>query len=121
MFENRPTQIAGVLYILFIILFTIGIILNRDIWLRLFIILLISIPYTILSLYDIDCVFIGDCDTWGWIKGVLFMLYLITTIILAIFIIAFAKKLTIINNEMKTNEIKTNENQLDENQLDENQ
>ena len=89
MFENRPTQIAGVLYILFIILFTIGIILNRDIWLQLFIILLISIPYTILSLYDIDCVFIGNCETWGWIKGVLFILYLILLIVAAVIIIMF--------------------------------
>ena len=105
--SSGPIQVAGLLYLLFVILFIIIIILNSKNWLILFFILLISIPYTLLTLYDIDCIFNGNCQVWGWIKGVLFILYLITTIILAIFIIAFAKKFTIINNEMKINETKT--------------
>jgi hypothetical protein len=102
-----PVKVAGLLYFLFVILFIIIIILNSKNWLVLFVILLLSIPYALLTLYDIDCIFNGNCIIWGWIKGVLFMLYLITTIILAIFIIAYARKFTIINNEMKINEIKT--------------
>ena len=107
MLINSPVQVAGMLYLFFVLLFIIIIILNSKNWLVLFVILLISIPYALLTLYDIHCIFNGDCQVWGWIKGVLFILYLITTIILAIFIIAFARKFTIINNEMKINEIKT--------------
>jgi hypothetical protein len=90
MFENKPTQFAGVLYFVFVILFIVLISLNKEVWLTLFILLLISIPYTLLTLYDIDCVFNGNCAVWGWIKGALFMLYLLTLIIMSIFIIANA-------------------------------
>ena len=88
MFENKPTQIAGVMYLLFVLLFIVIISLNTQVWLTLFIILIISVPYTLLTIYDIDCVFDGNCNVWGWIKGGLFMLYLLTLIIMSIFIIA---------------------------------
>ena len=88
MFENRPTQIAGVLYLLFFVLFILVIALHTAYWKELLVILLMTIPYTLISLYDIDCVFNGNCNIWGWFKGIFFILYVILTIIITIFLLA---------------------------------
>ena len=46
-----------------------------------------SIPYVLINIYDIDCVFSGYCDVWGWIKGILFIIYLVFTILLTILLL----------------------------------
>ena len=88
MFENRPTQIAGLLYLLFFVLFILVIAFHTAYWKELLIILIMTIPYTLISLYDIDCVFNGNCNVWGWFKGIFFILYVILTIIITIFLLA---------------------------------
>jgi len=87
MFSTLPTQIAGVLYLIFVVLFVILFALHTSYWKELLVILLISIPYTLITLYDIDCVFYGNCDIWGWIKGIFFIIYLVFTILLTILLL----------------------------------
>ena len=87
MFENRPTQIAGMLYLLFVILFIVLIALHTDYWRPLLLILLFSMPFVFISLYDIDCVFNGQCNVWGWIKGIFFIVYIIFTLVLTILLL----------------------------------
>lgn len=84
MFDHIPTQIAGVLYLLFIILLIVILALHTSYWVQILTILLISIPYTLISIYDIDCVFSGQCDIWGWIKGIFFILYVLISVIICI-------------------------------------
>lgn len=88
MFSTLPTQIAGVLYLIFVVLFVVLFALHTSYWKPLLIILLMSIPYVLINIYDIDCVFSGYCDVWGWIKGILFIIYLVFTIILTILLLA---------------------------------
>jgi hypothetical protein len=87
MFENRPTQIAGVLYLLFVVLFIVLIGLHTDYWKPLLLILLFTMPYVFISLYDIDCVFNGQCNVWGWIKGIFFIVYIVFTLVLTILLL----------------------------------
>ena len=87
MFENRPTQIAGLVYLLFVVLFIVLISLNTDHWKPLLLILLFSFPFVLINLYDIDCVFNGQCDIWGWFKGVFFIVYLIFVVVVTILLL----------------------------------
>jgi hypothetical protein len=92
MFENRPTQIAGLIYLLFVILFIVLISLNTHYWKQLLIILLLSFPFVLINLYDIDCVFNGQCDIWGWFKGIFFIVYLIFAIVITIILLVDFQK-----------------------------
>ena len=88
MFSTLPTKIAGVLYLIFVVLFVVVFALHTNYWKPLLIILLISIPYALINIYDIDCVFSGNCNIWGWIKGICFIIYLVFTILLTILLLA---------------------------------
>lgn len=92
MFENRPTQIAGLIYLLFVILFIVLISLHTDYWKQLLLILLLSFPFVLINLYDIDCVFNGQCDIWGWFKGISFIVYLIFAVVATIILLADFQK-----------------------------
>lgn len=46
--------------------------------------LLISIPFTILFLYTLNCLTYGTCDTWSWILAILNILSLIAITVLMI-------------------------------------
>ena len=107
MFENRATQIAGVLYLLFVILFIVAIALHTDYWKTLLLILLFSIPYVFISLYDIDCVFSGQCNIWAWVKGILFIVYIIFSIVVTILLLVdFQKTIDVVNLSKDTEDKK---------------
>jgi hypothetical protein len=93
MFENRPTQIAGLLYVLFVILFVVVIALHTTYWKPLLMILLLTFPFALINLYDIDCVFNGQCNVWGWIKGIFFIVYLIFAIVVTILLLTDFQKM----------------------------
>lgn len=103
MFENRPTQIAGLIYLLFVILFIVLISLHTDYWKPLLLILLVSFPFVLINLYDIDCVFNGQCDIWGWFKGISFIVYLIFAVVATIILLAdFQKNINSIQHTPST-------------------
>lgn len=87
MFSHLPTKIAAVLYLIFLFLLIVLFALHTSYWKTILYILLLSIPYTLISIYDIDCVFSGQCDVWGWVKSAFFIIYLLLTIVLVIFLL----------------------------------
>jgi hypothetical protein len=94
MLDTIPTRIAALLYIVFLVLVILIISLDTSYWSVLLVIIICSIPYTMITLYDIDCIFDGHCTVWGWIKGILYILYILLTIILIIILLANFKKYT---------------------------
>ena len=42
--------------------------------------LLVSALTSILAVYDVNCVFVGTCNAWGWIKTVLFAIMSIVSL-----------------------------------------
>jgi hypothetical protein len=45
---------------------------------------LISIPFLLLSVYNIDCLTTGGCNIWSWVVSILSVLSLLLTTILGI-------------------------------------
>lgn len=56
--------------------------------------LLISIPFTILLLYNINCLTYGNCNTWSWIFTILNVLTLIGVCISMIVLVFFKDDIT---------------------------
>lgn len=52
------------------------------IWFLVFTI--ITIPFTILSIYNIDCLSTGSCEIWAWVVSVLSCIYLFITTLLMV-------------------------------------
>jgi uncharacterized membrane protein (DUF485 family) len=47
---------------------------------------LIGIPFTLLSIYNIDCLTTGGCNVWSWVVSILSIIGLfITTILMIVF------------------------------------
>jgi hypothetical protein len=48
------------------------------------ILLLLTLPIVILSIYNIDCLSTGSCDMWAWVLSILSCIYLLVTTLLMI-------------------------------------
>ena len=59
-------------------------------WLASLIFIFISVPTIAFYLYDIHCTFVGQCNIWGWIKTVMFIINMVFIIIMLIIIIIIA-------------------------------
>lgn len=42
------------------------------------------LPISIIWVYDIDCVFVGSCTFWGWVKTILTSCYCAVAVVLII-------------------------------------
>jgi len=52
---------------------------------------LLSFPFVLLAIYNIDCLTTGGCNIWSWIYTVLTSLSMIMLTLMSIGIVAFSK------------------------------
>ena len=62
-------------------------------------------PIAFLSTYDVNCTFLGECNTFGWIKAGLFILYVIILVIIILVILLISQ-----NSKSSIQSISTNDN-----------
>lgn len=67
--------------------------------------LIISIPFIILYLYNINCLTYGNCNTWSWIFTILNVLTLIGTCIAMIIFVVSKDKIVLSTTPEKELEI----------------
>ena len=93
MIDSTAAQISIGVYSLLIILVIIAMAINKS-WASSSIFIIVTIPMFVLYLYDLQCVFEGQCIVWGWIKFIFFMLYLLIAIIACILVMVYAPSMT---------------------------
>lgn len=70
-----------------------------------FLYFLITLPFIILWIYNINCLTSGDCQTWSWIVTVLTSLsMIITTISVVVIAVMYPSMLSAVQEEAKNNE-----------------
>lgn len=91
------TYAALIVFILYMIAYILCVVLGfkNNINVGLFILFfgIIYIPTFILITYDLDCVFSGFCNTWGYIRTILTCIILIIIIGILIFFMTLDKEL----------------------------
>jgi len=80
------------MYSIIIVLAIIAMAIQKN-WLSGGLSLLFIIPIFVLYVYDLNCVFVGQCISWGWIKGVILMLSALLIIVGLILGMVFSKNL----------------------------
>lgn len=67
--------------------------------------MVISIPFTLLYIYNIDCLTYGNCDTWSWFITILSSIGLIFTTIMMIISAVVYQKIANSVNEFDTDNL----------------
>lgn len=62
---------------------------------------ILAIPFTILSIYNIDCLSTGSCEIWAWAVSILSCIYLVITTLLMILAATTTEKNDDDNNKQK--------------------
>lgn len=57
-----------------------------------FLVFILGLPLTILTIFDINCAVVGQCNIWSWIKTVIVGFYTISVILMVIMVAVVAKK-----------------------------
>jgi len=50
----------------------------------LLIVVLLGIPLALLFAYDINCLVVGNCNLWSWIRTVLYLLVVVLSIVVTV-------------------------------------
>ena len=93
MIESTAAQISIGVYSFLIILVIIAMAINKS-WASSSIFIIVTLPVFVLYLYDLQCVFEGQCIVWGWIKFIFFTIYLLIAIVACILVMAYSPSTT---------------------------
>jgi membrane protein implicated in regulation of membrane protease activity len=50
----------------------------------LLIVVLLGIPLALLFAYDINCLVVGNCNLWSWIRSILYLLVVVLSIVVTV-------------------------------------
>ena len=60
---------------------------------NLFMVLLIGVPLALLFAYDINCLVVGNCTIWSWIRTVIYLLMVIFSVMTVVLAVLMFKKI----------------------------
>jgi len=89
MFQSSAAKIVAVAEVVVLVLMTIAISWKVSI-VGAFVVAILSLPVAVLTVYDVDCTFVGSCDVYGWIKTIMILLYHLVVIVLLILLMSAA-------------------------------
>lgn len=93
MFQSSAAKIVAVAEVVVLVLMTIAISWKVSI-VGAIVVAILSLPVAVLTVYDVDCTFVGSCDVYGWIKTIMILLYHLVVIVLLILLMSAASATT---------------------------